>query len=79
MLDLLYNLLERGQGMSRLMGAMLEITAIKGYTTVMFNLVFATNTPSIRLWQSLRFETIGRIPSAAHLSDGGVVAALMMY
>ena len=76
---LLYNLLERGQGMGRLMGAMVEIAAIKGYTAVMFNLVFTTNTPSIRLWQSLRFETIGRILSAAPLSDGRVVDALMMY
>ncbi|MFE1744389.1 GNAT family N-acetyltransferase [Coleofasciculus sp. H7-2] len=54
----------------RLMGAMLEIAPIKGYTAVMFNFVFATNTPSIRLWQSLGFETIGRIPSPGHLSDG---------
>ncbi len=76
MLDLLYNLLERGQGMGRWMGAMLEIAPIKGYTAVMLNLVLVTNTPFIRLWQSLRFETIGRIPSAAlHIyliSDGRV-------
>jgi L-amino acid N-acyltransferase YncA len=70
----------RGQGIGRLMGqGMLEIATLQGYTAVMFNLVFANNTPSIQLWESLGFQIIGRIPSAAHLSDGRVVDTLMMY
>lgn len=70
----------RGRGMGRLMGeAMLELAARRGYTAVMFNLVFASNIPSLNLWLSLGFETIGRIPHAAHLSDGRFVDALMLY
>lgn len=70
----------RGQGMGRLMGeAMLKLAAQKGYSAVMFNLVFATNIPSIRLWESLGFETIGRISGAVQLSGGRVSDALMMY
>jgi L-amino acid N-acyltransferase YncA len=70
----------RGQGIGRLMGEeMLNIATSLGYSAVIFNLVFETNTASIRLWQSLGFETIGRIPKAVKLPDGQVVDALMMY
>lgn len=70
----------RGQGIGRLMGvAMLQIAAALGYTAVMFNLVFETNSTSLKLWQSLGFEIIGRIPQAVKLSQGRVVDALMMY
>lgn len=70
----------RGRGMGRLMGeAMLQLASNLGYSAVMFNLVFETNTASIRLWESLGFEAIGRIPKAAKLDDGTLVDALMMY
>jgi L-amino acid N-acyltransferase YncA len=70
----------RGQGIGRLMGeAMLAIAPTKGYTAIMFNLVFETNVPSLQLWQSLGFVQIGRIPKAASLADGRIVDALMLY
>lgn len=70
----------RSKGIGKFMGEkMLEIAAWRGYAAVMFNLVFETNIPSLKLWQSLGFETIGRIPAAAHLKDGRVVDALMLY
>jgi ribosomal protein S18 acetylase RimI-like enzyme len=70
----------RGQGIGRYMGeAMLAIARAKGYRAVMFNLVFETNIASLRLWQSLGFTTIGRIPNAAQLGDGQTVDALMLY
>jgi len=70
----------RGLGIGRLMGeAMLAIAPAQGYTAVMFNLVFETNTPSLKLWQSLGFIQIGRIPKAAHLADGQTVDAIMLY
>ncbi len=70
----------RGQGIGRFMGeAMLLIAASLGYEAVMFNLVFATNIASIRLWESLGFQIIGRIPSAAKLDSQKTVDALMMY
>lgn len=71
---------QRGKGIGKFMGEkMLEIAAWRGYAAVMFNLVFETNIPSLKLWQSLGFETIGRIPSAAHLKNGKIVDALMLY
>jgi len=70
----------RGRGIGRFMGeAMLQLASHLGYSAVMFNLVFETNIASIRLWESLGFETIGRIPKAAKLDDGRMVEALMMY
>ena len=70
----------RGQGIGRLMGeAMLTIARDRGYLGVMYNLIFATNVASLRLWESLGFQAIGRIPRAAHLPDGHFVDAIMMY
>jgi ribosomal protein S18 acetylase RimI-like enzyme len=70
----------RGLGIGRWMGeAMLVLATAQGYEAVIFNLVFATNTPSISLWQSLGFSTIGRIPKAVQLADGCQVDALILY
>ena len=70
----------RGWGIGRLMGkTMLKIAHDQGYEAVMFNLVFSTNLPSIHLWRSLGFETIGCVPQAAYLKDGSVADALIMY
>lgn len=70
----------RGQGIGRLMGeTMLLIATNLGYQAVMFNLVFETNIPSIRLWESLGFQTIGRIPAAVELDNDSYIDALVMY
>ena len=70
----------RGQGIGRLMGeTMLSIAASLGYQAVMFNLVFETNIASIRLWESLGFQTIGRIPTAVELDKNLYIDALIMY
>lgn len=68
----------RGQGVGRLMGeTMLKIAASLGLRAVMFNLVLATNIPSIRLWQSLGFEIIGPIPLSVKLVRQQVIDALI--
>ncbi|MBV6625254.1 MAG: GNAT family N-acetyltransferase [Rivularia sp. (in: Bacteria)] len=70
----------RGQGIGRFMGeTMLGIAQALGYQAVIFNLVFETNIPSIRLWQSLGFQTIGSIPAAVELEDSTYIDALVMY
>ncbi len=70
----------RGQGIGRIMGeTMLSIAASLGYKAVMFNLVFETNIPSIRLWESLGFQTIGRIPAAVEIDKNSYIDALIMY
>nr|WP_322662775.1 GNAT family N-acetyltransferase [Dendronalium sp. ChiSLP03b]MDZ8207310.1 GNAT family N-acetyltransferase [Dendronalium sp. ChiSLP03b] len=63
----------RSHGIGRFMEkAMLSIAANLGYELVMFNLVFETNIPSIKLWQSLGFDIIRSIPHVAKLADGRV-------
>jgi len=70
----------RGKGIGRFMGeAMLDLAIDRGYAAVMFNLVFATNTPSLNLWESLGFRAIGRIPEAAQLDEGQQADALILY
>ncbi|MEA5570294.1 GNAT family N-acetyltransferase [Calothrix sp. UHCC 0171] len=70
----------RGLGLGRFMGeAMLEIAFELGYKAVMFNLVFANNIPSLRLWESLGFEIIGQIPAAVELNDRTFIDAVIMY
>ncbi|MEM7726280.1 MAG: N-acetyltransferase [Cyanobacteria bacterium P01_A01_bin.45] len=70
----------QGQGIGRLMGkTMLEAAANQKYQGVMLNLVFETNIPSVRLWESLGFNTIGRIPQGVLLKSRQMVDALIMY
>jgi L-amino acid N-acyltransferase YncA len=47
--------------------AFIEIAPLLGYRASMFNLVFENNLASIRLWKSLNFKEIGRVPNAGYL------------
>ena len=58
---------------------MLAIARDKGYTAVMFNVIFSTNIPSLNLWKSLDFAIVGTIPNAVHLTDGKKADAVIMY
>ncbi|NJR38841.1 MAG: GNAT family N-acetyltransferase [Leptolyngbyaceae cyanobacterium CSU_1_4] len=70
----------RGLGIGRYMGeTMLAIALAKGYTAVMFNLIFSTNTPSLNLWKSLDFSVLGIIPNAVHLPNNQQADVVMMY
>jgi L-amino acid N-acyltransferase YncA len=70
----------RGKGIGRYMAEnMLAIAQSKGYSAVMFNLIFATNIPSLNLWKSLGFSILGTIPKAVHLGDDRFIDAVMMY
>ena len=44
-----------------------NLAIFQGYTYSVFNLVYETNTPSIRIWDSLGFKRIGRIKGAGNL------------
>ncbi|KAI8819098.1 acyl-CoA N-acyltransferase [Fimicolochytrium jonesii] len=58
----------RNLGVGRALAELFLVVAPKlGYKASMFNLVFESNTPSIRLWRSLGFREIGRIPRAGRL------------
>lgn len=49
------------------------------YRAMQFNLVVATNTASIALWQAMGFSTVGRLPGAFAHPALGFVDALVMY
>ena len=44
-----------------------------------FNFVVSTNERAVRLWASLGFETVGRLPAAFLHPLLGYVDALVMY
>lgn len=51
----------------------------RGYRAMQFNFVVSTNERAVRLWQSLGFETVGRLPAAFRHPSAGYVDALVMY
>lgn len=51
----------------------------RGFRAMQFNLVVSTNARAIRLWHSLGFETIGRLPRAFAHPHLGDVDAFVMY
>lgn len=58
----------RNQGIGKIMAsAYLQIAPLLGYKASMFNLVFANNVARVRIWRSLGFQEIGRIPNAGLL------------
>jgi ribosomal protein S18 acetylase RimI-like enzyme len=50
-----------------------------GYLAMQFNFVVSTNERAIKLWQSLGFEIVGRLPSAFEHPTIGFVDALVMF
>jgi ribosomal protein S18 acetylase RimI-like enzyme len=44
-----------------------------------FNFVVSTNERAVRLWQSLGFEIVGRLPLAFRHPTRGYVDAFVMY
>ncbi len=51
----------------------------RGYRAMQFNFVVSTNERAVRLWQSLGFEIVGRLPSAFLHPSQGYVDALVMF
>ena len=51
----------------------------RGFRAMQFNFVISSNERAVRLWQSLGFETIGRLPGAFLSPSRGYVDALVMH
>jgi len=51
----------------------------RGYQGMQFNFVVSTNARAVRLWQTMGFEIIGRVPGGFAHPRLGHVDALMMY
>lgn len=70
----------RGQGIGKELGkCYLKWGPKLGYEYSVFNLVFETNVASLRTWDSLGFDRIGRIPNAAHLKGYDKPVTAIMY
>ncbi len=69
-----------GRGIARRMCEhSLEQARLNGYRAMQFNFVVSTNERAVRLWQSLGFEIVGRLPAAFNHPQLGYVDALVMY
>ncbi len=69
-----------GRGVARAMGAhALAHARSRGYRAMQFNFVVSTNTRAVRLWESLGFAIVGRLPQAFRHPALGTVDALVMF
>jgi GNAT superfamily N-acetyltransferase len=51
----------------------------RGFRAMQFNFVVSTNERAVHLWQSLGFQTVGRLPLAFDHPSLGYVDALVMF
>jgi ribosomal protein S18 acetylase RimI-like enzyme len=69
-----------GRGIARTMCLhSIEQARARGFRGMQFNFVIASNERAVRLWQSLGFDIVGRLPLAFHHPARGYVDALVMF
>ncbi len=69
-----------GRGVARAMGLhALAHARRRGYRGMQFNFVVSSNERAVRLWQSLGFAVVGRLPGAFRHPRLGEVDALVMF
>jgi ribosomal protein S18 acetylase RimI-like enzyme len=69
-----------GRGIARAMCQhSLEHAKARGFRAMQFNFVVSSNERAVRLWQSMGFEIVGRLPGAFIHPTLGAVDALVMY
>ena len=69
-----------GRGVARRMCEhSLEHARARGYRAMQFNCVVSTNERAVRLWQSLGFQILARLPLAFLHPTHGYVDAFVMY
>jgi len=70
----------QGRGIARQMCLhSLERARERGFRAMQFNFVVSTNERAIKLWTSLGFDIVGRLPLAFEHPAQGFVDALVMY
>lgn len=70
----------QGRGIARQMCLhSLERARERGFRAMQFNFVVSTNERAIKLWASLDFKIVGRLPLAFEHPTQGFVEALIMY
>jgi ribosomal protein S18 acetylase RimI-like enzyme len=69
-----------GRGVARAMCLhSLDVACERGFRAMQFNFVVSTNERAVRLWTTLGFATVGRLPGAFLHPLHGYVDALVMY
>lgn len=69
-----------GRGVARTMCQhSLQRAKERGFLAMQFNFVVSSNERAVRLWQSMGFEIVGRLPGAFKHPKLGLVDALVMY
>jgi ribosomal protein S18 acetylase RimI-like enzyme len=69
----------RGRGIGRFLAEHCLARAVEaGYLAMAFNAVVATN-PAVRLWESLGFTVVGRVPGGFRHPRDGLVDLLVMH
>jgi L-amino acid N-acyltransferase YncA len=69
-----------GRGIARRMCQhSLDLARQRGYRAMQFNFVVSTNERAVGLWESLGFQTVGRLPLAFEHPTHGYVDALVMF
>ncbi|MEA2142906.1 MAG: hypothetical protein QOI64_1336, partial [Solirubrobacteraceae bacterium] len=69
-----------GRGVGRALGEhALDWARDQGYLAMQFNAVVATNETALRLWRSLGFAEVGRIPDGFRHPRLGLVDLVVMY
>ena len=69
-----------GRGVARTMCQhSLQHAKERGFRAMQFNFVVSSNERAVRLWQSMGFEIVGRLPGAFKHPTLGLVDALVMY
>lgn len=69
-----------GRGIARRMCEhSIDHARARGYRAMQFNFVVSTNDRAVRLWQSLGFEIVGRLPLAFNHPTRGYVDAFVMF
>lgn len=70
----------RGGGVGRRLGEhSIERARAIAFGALQFNFVVSTNTAAVRLWESLGFRTLARLPRAFEHARLGLVDALVMF
>jgi ribosomal protein S18 acetylase RimI-like enzyme len=70
----------QGRGIAREMCLhSLEHAKQRGFRAMQFNFVVSTNERAVKLWSSLGFEIVGRLPRAFKRPEQGFVDAFVMY
>jgi ribosomal protein S18 acetylase RimI-like enzyme len=69
-----------GRGVARKMCLhSLDHAKARGFRAMQFNFVVSTNERAVRLWESLGFKVVGRLPLAFNHPTRGYVDALVMF